>query len=159
MFKLGSIYFKFAIIVSLFVLFVGVFFYYNKIRDDLSTLRANNKILIQNIKKQQTVIENMKDDVETIKKINRHITDENNKLKKDVEILRKKFDKRDFGATSSRKPKLVERLINRASENVARCFELASGASLNEKEKNAKTSKEANNECPNLVDNIINNTN
>jgi regulator of replication initiation timing len=158
MFTFSSLYFKLALLISAVGLIAGIFFYYNSMRDELNTLRTDNKTLVRSIESQQNVIEKMKVDVEDVKRINRQITTENNNLRKDVESLRDKFDERDFGALAARKPKTIERLINRASDNVARCFELASGAQLNEKEKNAKTPLEANNECPNLVNNITSNT-
>jgi len=40
-----------------------------------------------------------------------------------------------------------------------RCIELASGAPLNEKEKNAKTPTEANRECPALINPAYSNPN
>jgi hypothetical protein len=46
----------------------------------------------------------------------------------------------------------VQRLINGGSKNAGRCFELLSGSPLTEKEKNAKTDKSFNNECPWLYD-------
>jgi septal ring factor EnvC (AmiA/AmiB activator) len=158
MFIFNSLYFKLATLISAIALIVAIFFYYNKMRDDLNTLRQDNELLLQSIQTQQSVISKMQTDIEIVKKINRDVTTQSNKLRKDIDSLNSKFAKNDLGAIAAEKPKIVEKMINRASENVARCFELASGAPLNEKEKNAKSSIEANNECPNLVDSIINNS-
>jgi predicted nuclease with TOPRIM domain len=141
-------------IVSLSVAF---FVHYGKLRDELVMSKQQNIVLQDGIKTQQTLIDQMKTDIEEVKKINRDITRENTNLRKDVESLNSKFNKRDFGALAAQRPQTIQRLINRASENVARCFELASGAPLTDVEKNAKTPLEANNECPNLVTNSINN--
>lgn len=45
-------------------------------------------------------------------------------------------------------PMAAEVVINSISNNMNRCFELVSGASLNEAEKKAKTANEFNPECP-----------
>jgi uncharacterized protein YoxC len=158
MFNLKKIIFWVGLIGVLITLIVLFFNHYGKLRDDLTIVRENNKTLIQNIDTQQRVIDRMIVDVEEIKTINRQLTTENKKMRKDVESLNSKFNKRDFGALAAQRPQSIQRLINRASENVARCFEIASGAPLNEKELNAKTPLEANNECPNLVTNSIDST-
>jgi uncharacterized protein YoxC len=144
------------IIGSIVSLIVAFFVHYGNLRDELVLVKENNKTLVQSIDDQQKVIEQMTNDIEQIKSINKQITKENSNLRKDVNSLNSKFDKRDFGKLATERPKTIERLINRASENVARCFELASGAPLNDREKNAKTPLEANNECPNLVTNLNN---
>ena len=50
----------------------------------------------------------------------------------------------------------VEKIINEASKNALRCFELQSGSPLTESEKNAKTEKEFNSECPWMYYTLIN---
>ena len=70
-------------------------------------------------------------------------------------ILSKKLGKHDLGNLGSKKPSLVERIINNASAKVGRCFELESGAKLTEKEKNAKTGKAFNSECPWLFNDLV----
>ena len=54
----------------------------------------------------------------------------------------------NLGVLANKKPGLVQKIINKATSNVNRCFELESGAKLTEKESNAKTGKAFNNECP-----------
>jgi len=138
-----------AVIVVVGIL--GFIWYFTSIRADLAVARENNKKLQEGIVSQNKVINSMSKDFEQIRKINRDLIKENEDRKKDVENLVEKFDKRDFGYIAAKKPKLVENLINKASEKVARCFELASGAPLNDFEKKAKTPTEANSECPNLI--------
>ena len=48
----------------------------------------------------------------------------------------------------SKKPGLVGKIINNASEKAGRCFEILSGAELTEKEIGAKNGKAFNSECP-----------
>ena len=63
-------------------------------------------------------------------------------------VLSQKLQRHDLGVLANKKPGLVQKLINRATVNANRCFEIERGAKLTEKEKNAKTGKAFNNECP-----------
>lgn len=125
--------------------------YVTNLKADLAISEINNKQLQDGIKEQQALMEQMQRDVESIKKINDDLNTQKDKLQKDKEALTSKFDKGDFGKFAAEKPELVQNLINKGTGNALRCLELASGAPLNEKEKNAKTPKEANRECPSLV--------
>jgi ribosomal protein L29 len=141
-----------AIVALVIVLFVGAgLWYVTNLKADLAVSEMNNKTLQDGIKAQQELMEQMRKDIAQIQTINEDLRQENDKRKQDVEVLTTKFSKRDFGALAAERPSAIERLINRGTENVARCFELASGAPLNEKESNAKTPTEANRECPNLI--------
>lgn len=130
---------------------LGAGWYITGIRADLAVSEENNKKLADGIKEQTLLIAQMKADIFAIQETNKQLAEQNEKQKKDVESLTSKFDKRDFGAFAASKPDVVEKLINRGTENAMRCFELAAGAPLNEKEKQAKTPIEANRECPSLI--------
>lgn len=138
-----------ALIIVVSLLFVG--WYITNIKADLVTSEMNNKALQDGIKEQQALMQQMQADIESIKKINEELNTQKTKLEKDKNDLTSKFDKRDFGKFAAEKPELVQNLINRGTDNALRCLELASGAPLNDKEKSAKTPKEANRECPSLV--------
>lgn len=81
------------------------------------------------------------------KELNTIITSQSRELAK----LRERFKvnakgvSRDFGDISRAKPGLVKKIINKGTRDVNRCFELATGADLKEKEKN--------NECKSLTNN------
>ena len=73
--------------------------------------------------------------------------------KKDLENLDKRFNKknRDVGKLAIAKTKSIERITNGASALATRCIEIASGAELTEKEKNATKKSEINSECPSIA--------
>lgn len=130
---------------------LGAGWYITGLRANLAISEENNKKLADGIKEQTALLEQMKADIATIQETNKQLAEQNEKQKKDVDALTSKFDKRDFGAFAASKPDVVEKLINRGTENAMRCFELAAGAPLNEKEKQAKSPTEANRECPALI--------
>lgn len=136
------------------VIFVGVaggLWYVINIKADLAVSEMNNQKLQDGIRSQQELIDQMQRDITTIQETNKQLQEQNEKQRQDVSALTNKFDKRDFGAFAASKPDVVEKLVNRGTENAMRCLELASGAPLNEKEKAAKTATEANRECPSLI--------
>lgn len=65
-----------------------------------------------------------------------------------------RLSRHEIGTLARSRPSLVERTINNATAQANRCFELLSGAELNEREINATTPRAANSECPWLFDNI-----
>ena len=141
-------------IVALIIVAViaGGIWYVTGLRADLAVSEANSAKLQEGIQQQQALMEQMREDIATIQKTNAELSAQNERQKKDVESLSRKFDKRDIGALAAEKPEVIEKLVNRGSVNALRCLELASGAPLNDKEKSAKTPTEANRECPSLID-------
>ena len=82
----------------------------------------------------------------------------NKKLDGDVDALKDKFNKvnssgkkRDLGNLAKSKPKLMTKVFNKATKNALRCTEIAMGAPLTEKEKNATKKSEINPECPTIA--------
>lgn len=132
-------------------LFVGGIWYVTNLKADLAVSEMNNKKLEDATKAQNELIETMQKDIAQIQKINSDLQVQNEKQKRDVDDLSRKFDKRDFGSFVASQPEKSEQLINRGTKNALRCIELASGAPLNEAEKKAKTATEANRECPSLI--------
>jgi hypothetical protein len=76
-----------------------------------------------------------------------------NVLKKDLEDLDKRFNKknRDVGKLAIAKTKSIERITNGASALATRCIEIASGSPLTEAELNATKKSEINSECPSIA--------
>ena len=142
-----------AIVYLVLIAALGVGGYYlMNLKADLAISEANAKALESAARQQNELIESMKKDIADIQKANAELSATVEKQKADVNTLSSKFSKRDFGALAAEKPAVVEKLVNRGTVNALRCMELASGAPLNEKEKNAKTPMEANRECPSLID-------
>ena len=46
---------------------------------------------------------------------------------------------------------VIEKIINNATDNSQRCFEILTGSPLTEKEKNASKKSEINPECPSIA--------
>ena len=128
-------------------------FYVLKLQKDNAILKANAIKLESAISEQQTLIENQKKDFEEILNANKKMNELVNVLKKDLEDLDKRFNKknRDFGKLAIEKTKVIERIMNTGGDNAGRCIEIASGSPLTEKELNATKKSEINPECPSIA--------
>ena len=127
--------------------------YVFKLRADNATLKANAIKLESAISDQKQLIENQQKDFKEILQANQDMNKLVEVLKKDIDELDKRFNKgkRDIGKLAVERSKVIEKIINKGGDNAARCLEIASGAPLTEKEKNAKKKSEINPECPSIA--------
>ena len=138
---------------------IGAGAYVMKLQRDNAILKENAVKLESAISEQKQVIENQKKDFAEILEANKKINELVNNLKKDLDDLDKRFSKkdRDIGKLAIDRTKVIERIINKGSENATRCIEIASGSPLTEQEKNATKKSEINPECPSIANpNFIN---
>lgn len=145
---------KYLIILVIVLVVVGGLWYITNLKANLATSESNNKILQDSVKSQQDLIVSIQKDVAQIQSINQELQALTEKQKSEMKNLNSRFttsasgEVRDFGAVAAAKPESVQRSVNRGTANVMRCFEIASGAPLTEKELSAKTTSEINRECP-----------
>ena len=132
---------------------VGAGVYVMKLRSDNAILKANAIKLESAVAEQQELITQQKEDFKEILAANQKMNELVSVLKKDLEDLDKRFNKknRDVGKLAIAKTKSIERITNGASALATRCIEIASGAELTEAEKNATKKSEINTECPSIA--------
>ena len=132
---------------------VGAGVYVMKLRSDNAILKANAVKMEEAISDQQELITQQKEDFKEILAANQKMNELVGALKKDLEDLDKRFNKknRDFGKLAIEKTKAIERIMNKGGDNAARCIEIASGSPLTEKEINATKKSEINPECPSIA--------
>tara|TARA_B100000902_G_scaffold44980_1_gene52608 strand:+ start:1046 stop:1516 length:471 start_codon:yes stop_codon:yes gene_type:complete len=132
---------------------IGGGVYVMKLRSDNAILKANAIKMESAINEQQELITKQKEDFKQILAANKKMNELVSVLKKDLEDLDKRFNKknRDFGKLAIQKTKVIERIMNKGSVNAQRCIEIASGAELTEEELNATKKSEINTECPSIA--------
>ena len=132
---------------------IGAGAYVVKLQRDNVILKENAVKLESAISEQKQVIENQKKDFAEILEANKKINELVNNLKKDLDDLDKRFSKkdRDIGKLAIDRTKVIERIINKGSDNATRCIEIASGSPLTEEEKNATKKSEINPDCPSIA--------
>ena len=144
---------KIAMVAILITGIAGAGMYVMKLRSDNAILKANQLKLESAVADQQELLESQKKDFEEILAANQKMNELVSVLKKDLEDLDKRFNKknRDIGKLAIEKTKVIEKIINNGSVNANRCIEIASGAELTDKEKNATKKSEINPECPSIA--------
>jgi type II secretory pathway pseudopilin PulG len=119
------------------------------LKADLAVSEANTKSLKEAAELQNQVILKQQQEISQVQVANEDLAKRNADLDKQVKDLDKKFNvkangnSRDFGSIAAAKPDTVNKLVDKATLNTNRCFELATGAKLKEGESNA--------ECKDLV--------
>ena len=132
---------------------LGAGAYVIKLQRDNGILKANAIKLESAVADQKQLIENQKKEFEEILTANKKMNELVSVLKKDLEDLDKRFNKknRDVGKLAIQRTESIERITNGASVLATRCIEIASGSPLTEKELNATKKSEINSECPSIA--------
>ena len=128
-------------------------FYVVKLQKDNAILKANAIKMESAIADQQELLTQQKEDFKDILDANNKMNELVGVLKKDLENLDKRFNKknRDVGKLAIAKTESIERITNGASALAMRCVEIASGSPLTEKEIKATKKSEINRECPSIA--------
>ena len=136
--------FKIKLILMLIMLAgaAGGYAYVQKLRADNSVLKINQSKLETAVSENNEVIEQQTNDLKKIRTTLSSLEEEKKKLQADKDNLAKKLGKHDIGELAEKKPGLVEKIINKASDSATRCLEIASGSPLTEEELNGTPNRE-----------------
>ena len=131
----------------------GAGMYVMKLRSDNAILKANQVKLEEAVSSQKELIAKQQEDFKEILEANNKMNELVANLKKDLDDLDKRFNKggRDFGKLAIEKTKVIQKIINGASDKAIRCVEIAGGSPLTEQEINATKKSEINRECPSIA--------
>ena len=102
------------------------------------------------IAEQQAVIVEKQRQAEQVQVANNALRAETSRLSKEKGNLAKKLGRHELDILAQNKPGLVVRVINRASDNALRCFEVLTGAPLTPDEEAADRPSRYNRECPTI---------
>jgi hypothetical protein len=142
--------------IGMLALSGAFYFYYNSTQNKMTSLIQNNSKLELAIETNENTITSLNENYERVNSELSSVYADVIETRRQNRLLVEKFENNDIGFLAENKPQLVENIINRASGNVMRCFELMSGAPLTEGERNAKTPTEFNAECPWIFNDTLN---
>ena len=135
---------RLALILIILASAGGGYWYVQKLQKDNAILKSNQVKLETAVAESNQVIEQQSKDLKKIRSTLEEVEELNDKLQADKESLNKRLGKHDIGNLAEKKPGLVEKIINKASDSAARCMEIASGSPLTEEELNGTPNRE----CP-----------
>jgi TolA-binding protein len=110
------------------------------VSNNVTLMNANNQN-VQTIEDLQVEFQRVQDDFMQVQSEFQVIRSQNSELKE-------RLGRHELDVLASVRPVLVERTLNNATQNALRCFELLSGAPLNDRERNAQNERQFNSECP-----------
>jgi len=151
---------KLAAIMALLMFAMGGlgYWYFQDSQAKLALLHANNAKLETATKIQTNTINQLQADFKLASKLAEDTTKMFNEAREQIGKVQGAFNKqskllgsRDIGKLAVHKPKSIRRITNKGSKNIMRCFEIASGQPLTEKEQNAEKKSQTNSSCPGLA--------
>jgi hypothetical protein len=122
-----------------------------RITIDNATLVANEAVFEQAIEDQKETFVSLQRDFELQGSVLTTVSNEFQVSRDRVRALEDRLSDHELGFLAANRPGIVERIINSATDEVGRCFEIASGSPLTPDEFNAKLPSEINSECPDIA--------
>lgn len=125
-------------------LVAGGMYYVSNMKAALAQSEENSKKLQESVQTQQALLDQKNKEISIIQNLNKQLNENNQKLQADIDNLNEKFSvsangtSRDFGDITRAKPGIVNKIIDKATVNANRCFEIATGAEIKEGEKNSE---------------------
>ena len=142
----GSI--KVVLILMLLAGAGGAYTYVTNLQKTAEIHRLNAEKLEIAVAQNEEALRIQKENYEALQKNLEEVNQEFAAARAQNNVLSTKLAEHDLNALAAERPDSITRLINRGTVNAGRCFEILSGAPLNDKEKEAKSAKSFNNECP-----------
>lgn len=131
------------------------YWYYQESQSAIKILTENNADLESAVQLNEQTISELESSYDEAKRQIEFLNQENIRIRRNNNRLVEKFGDSDIATAAAARPELIEKLINRGTDNAFRCLELLSGAELTEQERNAENDRQFNNECPWLFDTLV----
>lgn len=159
---MGGFYIKLMAFLLIAGLVSGISYagyrYVTNLQEKNEQLTKDNVVLEENvnkledgIEKQGKTIGSLQRDIKKRNKIFNDTIKEFQGARDSIHRLERKLEKHDLGMLARRKPGLVEKIVNKATRNANRCFEILSGSPLTKAELAATKRSQINAECPSIA--------
>ena len=126
----------------------GAYTYVTNLQKTSEIHRLNAERLEVAVAQNEEALRVQKENYEALQKNLEEVNEEFQAARAQNGVLTTKLAEHDLNALAAERPDSITRLVNKGTKNAGRCFEILSGAPLNDKEKEAKSAKSFNNECP-----------
>ena len=124
--------------IGVFIIICSSIYYfiisYKNLEAKTVALESSVQTFEHAIDAQKHVIENLENDIELQKEIRNELSKKINNAEQHVNNLEKKLLKHNFAYIASKKPALLEKRINKGTQDVVDCFELLTKPDLNKNE-------------------------
>lgn len=129
----------------------GAWKYYTYTQNQIRIFAENAAVAKQAQAQTQAALAQTQQDLAQVREQFNVVNDKFNAAEQRVDNLERKLAENDINYLASQRPGLVEKVIDKATVNVLRCLEIASGSPLTEEEINATKRSQINSECPDIA--------
>lgn len=129
----------------------GLWYYYTYTQNQIQIYRTNAALAQQAQEETLAALEQQQQDLEDLRQQFEETSRRFAQAEERVSILEEKLSDHDLGYLAQSRPQLVENIVDNATQDVLRCFEIASGSPLTEEERNATKPSEINSSCPDIA--------
>jgi len=151
MFILG----KLKMILILTVVFGAVGFgawkYYQYTQEQIRIYAVNAATAELAQQEAEAAVESLKRDMVEIQQQFTAVSKKFEVAKGRVSVLENKLSEHEIGDLAQKKPKLVERIVDKGTKDVLRCYEILTGSPLTEEEIAVTKKSKANTTCPDVA--------
>jgi chromosome segregation ATPase len=129
----------------------GAWKYYTYTQEQIRTYAQNAATAELAQRETAAALESTQRDLEQVRQQFDIVSQKFEDAQQRVEVLEEKLSEHEIGTLAQAKPVLVERIVDNATQDVLRCFEILSGSPLTEEERNATRPSEINSSCPDIA--------
>jgi len=151
MFILGKLKMILILTVVLGAVGFGAWKYYTYTQEQIRIYAVNAATAELAQQESEAALESLHKDMAEIREQFATVSAEFEIAQSRVENLEEKLSEHDLGALAQAKPKLIEKIVDKGTKDVLRCYEILTGSPLTEEEKNVTKKSKANTTCSDVA--------
>ena len=129
----------------------GAWKYYQYTQEQIRIYAVNAATAELAQQQAEAAVESLKRDMVEIQAQFTKVTSQFEVAKGRVDALEDKLSEHEIGDLAQKKPKLIEKIIDKGTQDVLRCYEILTGSPLTEKEIAATKKSQANTTCSDVA--------
>ena len=151
MFILGKIKMLLILTVVIGAVGFGAWKYYQYTQEQIRIYAVNAATAELAQQNAEAAIESIKKDMVEIQAQYKAVSEEFEVAKGRVSKLEEKLSEHEIGNLAQKKPKLIEKIIDKGTQDVLRCYEILTGSPLTDEEIAVTKKSKANTTCPDVA--------
>lgn len=129
----------------------GAWKYYQYTQEQIRIYAVNAATAELAQQESEQAIEALRKDMEAVREQYTAVSEEFDRAKSRVDKLEEILSEHEIGILAQAKPKLVEKIVDKGTKDVLRCYEILTGSPLTEEEINVTKKSRANSSCPDVA--------
>ena len=151
MFILGKIKMILILTVIIGAVGFGAWKYYQYTQEQIGIYRENAAKAEMAQQASEAAVKAIQQDLVEVQAQYTKVSDDFKVAKSRVNALEEKLTKHELGDLAQAKPKLIEKIVDKGTKDVLRCYEILTGSPLTEEEIAVTKKSKANTTCPDVA--------